>query len=183
LQVLQKTIISMTKHFFKLLLVLFMVNSVSAASPQNHSTSEWQVINVEGLFTFRLPKGFVRHKSNGADNTTGEFVNGQTKLLYVWGGTRSLAFNERQQKWMNDYQETITRIRGKRANIRSYWQRLNGVRIYKAELNVGNWQNGEVELFMAIEGRDPKTPDFAKAVFTSVTFPIPTPERRLQVPF
>ena len=168
----------MTKHFSRFLLVLFMVTSVSAFSLQNPSTSGWQVINVDGLFTFRLPKGFVKRKLNGAEDTSGEFVNSQTKLLYVWRRTRSLAFDERQQKWMNDYQETITRIRGKRANIRSYWQRLNGVRIYKAELNVGNWQNGEVELFMAIEGRDPRTPDFARAVFTSVTFPIPLPEGR-----
>ena len=166
----------MTKHFFKFLLVLFMVNSVSGVSLQNLSTSGWQVINVDGLFTFRLPEGFVRRKLKGAEDTSGEFENGQAKLLYVWGGTRSLAFNERQQRWMKDYQETITRIRGKQANIRSYWQRVHGVRIYKAELNVGNWQNGKVELFMAIEGRDPKTPDFAKAVFTSVTFPIPLPE-------
>ena len=137
----------MTKHFFKFLLVLFIVTSVSADSPQNHSTSEWQVINVDGLFTFRLPQGFVKRKLKEADNRTVEFVNGQTKVAYVWGRTRSLVFSERQQKWMNEYQETITRIRGKRANIRSYWQRLNGVRIYKAELNVGNWQIGEVELF------------------------------------
>jgi hypothetical protein len=173
----------MTKHFSKFLLVLFIIPAVSAVSLQDPSTVGWEVINVDGLFTFRLPKGFVKRKLKGAEDVSGEFVNGQTKLLYVWRPTRSLAFDERQQKWMNDYQEMTTRIRGKRANIRSYWQRLNGVRIYKAELNVGNWQNGEVELFMAIEGRDPKTPDFAKAVFTSVTFPIPLPERGPQVPF
>ena len=168
----------MTKHFSKFLLVLFIITSVSAVSLQDPSTAGWEAINVDGLFTFRLPKGFVKRQLKGAEEVSGEFVNGQTKLLYVWGRTRSLAFDKRQQRWMNEYHETTTRIRGKRANIRSYWQRLNGVRIYKAELNVGNWQNGEVELFIAIEGRDPKTPDFAKTVFTSVTFPIPIPESR-----
>ena len=78
---------------------------------------------------------------------------------------------------MNDYRETTTRIRGKRANIRTYWQRVSGRQVYHAELNVGNWQDGEVELYMGIEGRDPKTLDLAHAVFTSVTFPIPTPVR------
>lgn len=83
---------------------------------------------------------------------------------------------------MNDYRETTTRIRGRRANIRTYWQRLNGTRIYRAELHVGNWQNGEVELYMGIEGTDLKVLDLANAVFASVTFPVPSPERSLQVP-
>jgi len=75
---------------------------------------------------------------------------------------------------MSDYQETTTRLGGKRANIRSY-RSEKGKRMYYAELNVGNWENGEVELYMRVEGIDPGTPALASAIFKSVKFPIPAP--------
>jgi hypothetical protein len=49
--------------------------------------------------------------------------------------------------------------------------------MYQAELNVGNWEQGEVQLYMRIEGRDPKTLAVAKEIFKSVTLPLPPPER------
>ena len=78
---------------------------------------------------------------------------------------------------MKDYEETTTRLGGRRANIRSFSKMKDAKRKYYAELNVGNWEKGEVQLYIGIEGSDPKTLDVAKEIFKSVTLPLPSPER------
>jgi hypothetical protein len=165
-------------RIFGFLLVLLSVASLSALTPQSCARSGWQVIDVEGLFTFRLPAGFVKRDLKDADISRGAFYKDSTQLVFIWGHSQSPAYNERRQNWMNDYQENITRIRGKRANIRTYWQTENGKRLYRAELNVGNWQNGEIELYMRVDGTDSMTINLAKAIFASVVFPLATPERQ-----
>ncbi len=66
----------------------------------------------------------------------------------VHGDTASNAYEERREPEMGDYQETEIRIGGKRANIRTYSQIENGQRTYRAELNIGDWANAEIELYM-----------------------------------
>jgi hypothetical protein len=78
---------------------------------------------------------------------------------------------------MNDYEEMTTRLGGRMANIRSFSSVKEGMRVYQAELNVGNWEKGEVQLYMRVEGSDPKTLDAAREIFKSVTLPLPAPER------
>jgi len=78
---------------------------------------------------------------------------------------------------MNDYEELVSRIRGKQANIRTYWKMTNGVRVYHAELNVGNWDRSELELYMGIESTDESALLLASQIFKSITFPTPIPER------
>jgi len=53
----------------------------------------------------------------------------------------------------------------------------NGVRVYHAELNVGNWDRGELELYMGIESTDESALLLARQIFNSITFPTPIPER------
>jgi len=136
--------------------------------------SDWQTMDVSGLFTFRLPAGFTRRTG---DEVRAEYHKDETKLVYIWGHTESLAYKDRRQASMNDYQESTSRISGKRANIRTYSQTVKARRIYRAELNVGNWEKGEVRLYMAIESSDPAMLDTAREIFKSVSFPLPPPER------
>lgn len=163
----------MKTRALRFLTVLLAVCSVSALTLQN--TSDWQTVDVNDLFTFRLPAGFTRRTSKSEERV--EYYKGETNLVSIWGNTESLAYNNRRQAWMNDYQESTTRIRGKRANIRTYWHTLNAKRIYRAELNVGNWEKGQVELYMGIESSDPAMLETAREIFKSVSFPIPPPER------
>jgi hypothetical protein len=162
---------------FGFLFLLLIVGSASASTPQNCSSTDWQVIDVEGLFTFRLPPGFVKRELKQAQGTRAEYNKDSTRLVFIWGRSESLPYKERRQSRMNDYEESTTRIRGKRANIRAYWETVNGRRLYRSELNVGNWQNGEIELYMRIEGTDRTVLDLAKAVFACVVFPLAIPER------
>lgn len=146
-------------------------------APAGRSEQSEQTVNVEGLFSFRLPQGWSKRSSFNVAEVRGEWAGGETKLVYVWGQTESGGYGERRQPWMNDYDETTTRLGGRRADIRSFSSVKDGKRLYQAELNVGNWEKGEVQLYMRIEGSDPKTSDLAKEVFNSVMLPLPSPER------
>ena len=137
---------------------------------------DWQAIDVDGLFSFRLPPGWSRRSSSNVAEVRAEWVKGGTKLVYVWGQTESGGFAKRRQPWMTDYEETTTRVSGRRARIRSF-SGFNGKRTYQAELVVGNWEKGEVQLYMRIEGSEHATIELAKQVFKSVTLPLPPPER------
>lgn len=152
------------------MIVLLAVCGLSALT----QTSDWQTIDVNGLFTFRLPAGFNRHTG---DEERPEYQKGETTLVYIWSHTESPAYSERRQSSMHDYKESITRMGGKRANIRTYWQTVNARRSYRAELNVGNWEKGEVQLYMRVESNDPAMLDTAREIFKSVSFPLPPPER------
>ena len=136
-----------------------------------------QAVDVEGLFSFRLPPGWTRTSAFNVAEVRGEWAKDGTKLVYIWKRTESGAYGERRQSWMNDYEETTTRLGGRRANIRRFSSVKDGKRIYQAELNVGNWEKGDVQLYMRVEGTDPKTIDVAKEIFKSVTLPLPPPER------
>jgi len=78
---------------------------------------------------------------------------------------------------VNDYEETTTRLGGRRADIRGFSRLKNGQRMYEAELNVGNWEKGEVQLYMRVEGNDAAMIELAKQIFKSVKLPLPSPER------
>ena len=141
------------------------------------SAAGWQTIDFNGLFTFRLPDGFTKRAAAGSDDVSAEYYKHSTKLRIVWGQSESGAYNERRQDWMHDYHETVTRLRGLRADIRTYSQNKNSQRIYAAELNVGNWDKGQVQLYMRLESDDAAMLPVAEEIFKSVSFPRPAPER------
>lgn len=140
-------------------------------------TAGWQTVDFQGLFSFRLPAGFEKRNPATAEDLRAEYYKDKTKLIVLWGKTESVAYNDRQQSWMHDYHESTTRIRGLRANIRTYSQRENAKLSYRAELNVGNWDKGEVQLYMRLETDDAATLAVAEEIFKSITLPLPSPER------
>jgi len=137
----------------------------------------WQTIDFHDLFTFRLPEGFTTKAPLGEDELRAEYHKGATKLIVVWGHTESVVYDQRQQNWMHDYQERTTRLRGLRANIRTYSRHENSNHLYTAELNVGNWEKGAVQLYMRMESDDPAMLPVADEIFKSISFPRPSPER------
>ena len=159
------------------LVVTVLIFALAPAGRSEQSGAKEQTVDVEGLFSFRLPQDWSKRSSFNVAEVRGEWAKDGTKLVYVWRQTESGPYSERRQSWMNDYEETTTRLGGRRANVRSFSRMKNETRTYVAELNVGNWEEGEVQLYMRIEGADPKTLDLAKEIFKSVTFPLPSPER------
>jgi hypothetical protein len=141
------------------------------------STVDWQLIDFEGEFTFRLPRSFAKHETASSQNPSAEYGEGSTTLVLKWRPTDPANFTERLQPWMTDYEESISRIRGKRANIRTYSESKTGQRLYHAELYVGNWETRQVELYMNFVSKESAALDTAKEIFTSIVFPNPIPER------
>jgi hypothetical protein len=161
---------------FSAMVVFICALAVPAVIRQQREMKE-QTVDVEGLFSFRLPPGWTKRSSFNVAEVRGEWVKDGTKLVYIWGQTESGDYGERRQSWMNGYEEATTRLGGRRANIRTFSRIKDGTRTYYAEMNVGNWEKGEVQLYMRVEGSEPKTLDLAQEIFKSVTFPLPSPER------
>lgn len=156
--------------------MLLLFTAVFAVA-QGSLTADWQTVDFNGVASFRLPPGFARHPVNEPADERVEYHKGETKLVVVWGRTESPAYNDRQQAGMNDYHESTFRLSGQRANVRTYWQMVNAKRVYRAELNVGNWEKGEVQLYMVLEGDDSSVVSLADQIFKSVRLSLPSPER------
>jgi hypothetical protein len=163
------------RMIFSVIVVFIFAIPLAAVSQQREMKE--QTVDVEDLFSFRLPQGWTKRSSFNVAEVRGEWAKGDTKLVYIWGKTESGDYGERRQAWMNGYEETTTRLRGRPANIRTFSRMKNGTRTYYAEMNVGNWEKGEVQLYIRIEGSDPTTIDLARQIFKSVTLPVPSPER------
>ena len=161
------------RQVFYLVFVFVVGMGIPSAKTQQRMVN----IDVDGLFSFQLPPDWSKRSSFNVVDVRGEWVKGGTKLVYLWGKTESGDFGDRRQAWMNDYEETMTRLGGRRANVRSFSSVKDGKRTYQAELNVGNWEKGEVQIYMRIEGSDPATIELAKEIFKSVRLPLPAPER------
>jgi len=159
------------------LVVIIFILGLGSPGTCKQSDMSGQTVDVEGLFSFRLPPGWSKRSSFNVAEVRGEWAKDGTRLVYVWGKAESGGYGERQQAWMNDYEETTTRLGGRMANVRTFSSVKDAKRMYQAELNVGNWEKGEVQLYMRVEGSDPKIPDVAREIFKSVTLPLPAPER------
>lgn len=138
----------------------------------------WQTVDFNGLFSFRLPDGFARTSPNRPDELRAEYQQEKTKLIVRWGQSESVAYKDRKQNSMDDYQESTIRIGGRRANIRTYAQTVDSKRSYRAELNLGNWEKGEVQLYMRLESDDAAMLPIADQIFKSISLPLPSPERQ-----
>jgi len=176
-QTVRKSIGSGRVFFGVLVFILGLAVPALPSSQTQQAMLDKQTIDVDGLFSFQLPAGWAKRSSFNVAEVRGEWAKGDTKLVYVWGQTESGGYDERRQSWMNDYEETMTRIGGRRANVRSFSRMKDGKRTYHAELNVGNWEKGEVQLFLRVEGSDAATIELAKEIFKSVRLPLPSPER------
>ncbi len=160
---------TMLLKLFLSVVTIFFLSSISIC--QTAQTSNWQRIDADGLFTFRLPQGFTKTDMTGVEHYLGEYYKGETRFLFICGDTNSYAYDVRRQPEMEDYRETETRIDGKQANIRTYSQFENGQRVYRVELNIGDWANADVELYMEVESKNLADIDMAKRVFNSIEFP------------
>jgi hypothetical protein len=149
-------------RWLQIIATLLVACGISVSSQTN-----WQAIDADGLFTFRLPKGFVKSDMAGVENYVGEYYKGETRFLFVW---RDSASNEYDEHLIRNLSEVATTIDGERATIRTFTTTRYGSLEYIAELNVGNWHNGDVELYMSIETKNRVDISMARQIFRSVRF-------------
>jgi hypothetical protein len=155
------------QRFMSVLLTAVVLVPVSISQT---TASDWQKIDADGLFTFSLPQGFTRTNMTGIEVYLGEYYKGKTRFLFISGDTASNAYDVRREPEMENYEETETTISGRRANIRTYSVVTDGARTYHAELNVGDWEHADVELFMELESADAADMKIAKQIFSSISF-------------
>ncbi len=153
-----------------LAVVITILSLASILVCQTKQAPKWRKINAEGFFTFRLPNGFNKTDLNGVENYLGEYYKDKTRFLFIWGDTDSNSFDKRREPDMDEYQEIETKVDGKKARIQIYSQLREGERIYRAELNVGNWEEGEVDLYMGMESNNPADLEVARQIFNSIVF-------------
>jgi hypothetical protein len=151
-------------------ILVFLLLSLASFKTSNAQNSGWTKIDADGRFSFWLPAGFTKTDMTGVERYLGEYYQGTTRFFFLWGDTASNAYSDRRQPEMQDYEETETTIDGKRANIRSFSEVKNGKRFYRVELNVGDWKNAQVNLYMDLESSDPCDIAMAKQIFNSVKF-------------
>ena len=153
-------------RLLQIIATILLVCSIAVHS-QTVASSDWQTIDADGLFTFRLPKGFVKTDMMGVENYLGEYSRGQTRFLFVWHDSASYDYDEHLIRHLV---ETPTTIDGKRASIRTFSLTRDRIPVYVAELNVGDWRNGKAELYMGFESANPREIPTAKQIFTSTRF-------------
>jgi hypothetical protein len=107
----------------------------------------------------------------GVEYYLGEYYKGEVRFLFICDNTNSYAYDVRRQPEMEEYRETETRIDGKQANIRTFSLLQNGQRLYRAELNIGNWEKSDIELYMEVESKNTDDLETAKEIFTPIDFP------------
>lgn len=154
----------------KTFVLTFLIFIFASTALCQTASSDWQKINAEKLFTFYLPKGFAKTTMIGIENYLGEYFKDKTRFLFIYGDTASYAYDARRQLEMEDYQETETKIDSKRANIRTFSQIRNGERVFRAELNIGDWENANVELYMEVESKNRADLEIARQIFSLVVF-------------
>jgi hypothetical protein len=154
----------------KSLVLIFLIFFFSPTASSQAASSDWQKINAEKLFTFSLPEGFTKTNMAGIEHYLGEYFKGKTRFLFIYGDTASNAYDVRREPEMENYQETETKIGGRHSNIRTFFQIRNKERIYRAELNIGDWKNANVELYMEVESKNQADLEMAKQIFNSVDF-------------
>lgn len=153
-----------------LLLLLSLLYFTSVGFGQSVQSQNWQKINADGLFTFDLPESFRKTEMTGVENYLGEYRNNETRFLFIWADTASNSFDARRESDMEEYRETKTVVDGRKAYIQTYSRIADNKRRYFAELNVGNWENGDVQLYMKIEGANNLDLVTAKQIFDSIKF-------------
>ncbi len=71
---------------------------------------------------------------------------------------------------MRNLKEEPTAIDGKHATVRTFLYKFERASLYITELNVGDWRNGNVQLYMSMDSPSRADIQTAKQIFRSVHF-------------
>ena len=130
----------------------------------------WRRINVDRKFTFYLPPNMRQGNMSGVESLLREYSNGRMRLFFVYEPYSFLAYDARRAGDKRDFRETTIRIASRRATVITYYNEEAGHRTYSAEMYVGDWPNGRVDLFMSASSPDSADLEIAKCVFRSLRF-------------
>jgi hypothetical protein len=145
------------------------VRPCPSIEPQTSSQGKWQEVDAEGLFTFCLPSDMRRHGVSGVESLYRYYSNGRLSFYFVHEPYSYLSYDSRTSEGKN-YQEEAIKIGDRQAVLFTYEQEDEGRKSFHAELYVGNWAEGQVELIMSGASSDPADIKIVKKILTSLRF-------------
>jgi hypothetical protein len=144
----------------------FVVTMLVAGSVAAQKNSDWQTIDADGVFTFRLPDGFKRSEQ-GVESFMLGYQRGSARFIFICGDSAS---NEYHSENISNLREAATTVDGRHATVRTFTYRGERSSEYITELNVGDWRKGRVQLYMGMDSPNRSDIEIAKQIFKSVKF-------------
>src|SRR5881394_1358841 len=95
------------------------------------------------------------------------YQRGRARFIFVCGDSASSEYDGKNIRSLRE--DSIT-IDGKHATVRTFIYQYPRASLYIAELNVGNWLDGNVELYMAMDSPNRADIQTANRIFRSVKF-------------
>jgi len=95
------------------------------------------------------------------------YQRGRARFIFVCGDSASSEYDE---KSIRNLREDSATINGKHATVRTFIYKFPHASLYITELNVGNWRDRNVELYMAMDSPSRADSQIAKRIFRSVKF-------------
>lgn len=130
----------------------------------------WQKIEVEGIFTVSLPPELRRSSASGIESLYRYYSNGRMSFYFVYEPYSYLSYDSRMGEGKMNYKESLLEIGGRKAVLFTYDQDDEGRKTYHAELYVGNWAEGQVELIMSVASDEASDMKTAQTILSSVCF-------------
>jgi hypothetical protein len=161
---------SISRLLLPFLAILFCcVTSVAQESESVNIPSDWKKVNAEGFFTFYLPpKAWAAFK--GLDEFSREYRIGRMRFAFAHRPMGVTSYERRGLKFGKGFEESVISVGGKKAYLFNYVQNLRGRKRYNTELYIGDFPNGDVELWITADSWRPKDLEIAKKIFRTVEF-------------
>jgi hypothetical protein len=149
----------------------------AASAGQSTAPEGWRKIGTDETISFLVPEDMKQTDVVGSENVVLEYTNGSMRLLIEFRpwSVRAPRKGHWHPRGVKGYQETETRIDGRRAHVQTFSpnqnQRREGI-MYAAELTVVTREWAPyVELRATFRGRDASDLGVAERIFASIHFP------------
>ena len=151
-------------------ILICSVTSSSQHSPTVTIPGDWSKANAEGFFTFYLPPSAWDTKLFGIDEFYKEYRIGRMRFTCVHEPMSVTSYERRERKFGKGFEESVIGVGGKKAYPFNYVQNQRGRKRYHTDLYVGDFPNGEVELWMRADSWRPKDLEVARRIFRTIKF-------------
>lgn len=111
-----------------------------------------------------------RSSASGIESLYRYYSNGRMSFYFVYEPYSYLSYDSRKGEGKMNYKERLLEIGGRKAVLFTYDQDDEGRKSYHAELYVGDWAEGQVELIMSVASSEASDMKTAQQILPSVRF-------------
>lgn len=114
-----------------------------------------------------------RSPVSGIESLYQHYSNKRMSFYFVYEPYSYLSYDSRKGEGKMNYRESVLNIGERKAVLFTYEQDDEGRKSFHAELYVGNWAAGQVELTMSVASSEQSDMKLARQILTSVCFARP----------